>query len=142
MRWHIVQTAREQSLAEHSFNVAQIALSVLRAIGPAEGWEGRVALAALDHDIDEVITGDAPTPSKGKKAYDFSGPMTPEKIVKIADIIEAYIFIREYGLGRHAEAVCEYCYDAVGEMLVRLPKWYRDPIEDILNKLTVGNYRI
>jgi 5'-deoxynucleotidase len=60
-RWHIVQTSREQTLAEHSFAVAVIAGSLAAAMR----WNGllqdsgklKLLQWALAHDIIEVRTG-------------------------------------------------------------------------------------
>jgi len=92
-RWVIVRTAKDQSLAEHTFNVVMIA-----------------------RDLDEILTGDIPTPAKDRlginTAYDgksFEECNGEEKsIVALADIIEAMHFLNENQIGRHAQTVTTY----------------------------------
>ena len=114
-RWHIVQTSREQTLAEHSFAVAVIAGTLAAAMHYKGLMHDRLKLAllqhALAHDLIEVRTGDMPTPFKRflekaggagivEKAEDLvdsdhSGAMRQvagteiETIVKLSDLIEA-----------------------------------------------------
>lgn len=62
-RWAILRVNRRQSVAEHSYYVAVYALEIARAIG-WKGDLGRLAMVALTHDVDEVVTGDVPSPVK------------------------------------------------------------------------------
>jgi len=132
-RWHIVQTSREQTLAEHSFAVAVIAGTLAASMR----WRGLMHNAlqlkllqhALAHDLIEVRTGDMPTPFKRflekaggpgivEKAEDLvdsdhSGAMRTvkgteiETIVKLADMVEAVYFLQDNGVGAHAKAVLD-----------------------------------
>ena len=132
-RWHIVQTSREQTLAEHSFAVAVIAGSLAAAMR----WKGllqdtgklKLLQWALAHDIIEVRTGDVPTPFKrdleavgGKgivekaedrvdidtmAAYRQVKGSDIEAIVKLADQIEAIFFLQDNGVGAHAKQVLD-----------------------------------
>ena len=132
-RWHIVQTSREQTLAEHSFAVAVIAGSLAAAMRWRELLHdsGKLKLLqwSLSHDIIEVRTGDMPTPFKreleavgGKgiveKAEDRVDIETMgayrkvrgtdvETIVKLADQIEAIFFLQDNGVGAHAKQVLD-----------------------------------
>lgn len=132
-RWHIVQTSREQTLAEHSFAVAVIAGSLAAAMRWRELLHdsGKLKLLqwSLAHDIIEVRTGDMPTPFKreleavgGKgiveKAEDRVDIETMgayrkvrgtdvETIVKLADQIEAIFFLQDNGVGAHAKQVLD-----------------------------------
>lgn len=118
-RWGVVQTIRQQSLAEHSYNVAVLALRISRE------WFGMsydaVLLSVLEwslhHDSWETITGDPPSYMKPyideARAIDTfiangAGENFPDKphndfariVVKIADYIDALIFLRmEVSLG-------------------------------------------
>ena len=132
-RWHIVQTSREQTLAEHSFAVAVIAGTLAAAMQYKGLLHDRLKLAllqhALAHDLIEVRTGDMPTPFKRflekagghgivEKAEDLvdsdhSGAMRQmagteiETIVKLSDLIEAIYFLQDNGVGAHAKAVLD-----------------------------------
>lgn len=119
-RWSVVQTIRQQSVAEHSYNVTIIALRI------AEQWYGitggqalsAIMKRALFHDWWESITGDAPTYMK--RFIDETSAITEFEaneitegvdlgdadrdvfrvIVKMADYIDALIFLRmEVSLG-------------------------------------------
>ena len=65
-RWHIVNTVREQTVAEHSFLVAIIALELNVKLGAIYGGDlaNRLLLSALFADASEIRTGDYPTPAK------------------------------------------------------------------------------
>lgn len=129
-RWHIVQTTRDQSMAEHSFMVAQISRFLVEALDLEEVVDpGLVAIAALDHDMGEIHTGDLTTPIKEaisegiSNTYDVSVnsaretvnraigdeesqyPQLVRDIVKAADLVDAVHFLKSYGYGKHAERV-------------------------------------
>ena len=140
-RWTIVNTIKTQSIAEHSFNVAGIAVRIATAIE----WNGRFHHSqqlelmswALMHDIVEVYTGDIPTPFKralelrGAKILEAEQQFLPEyggmsrraegteygMIVKLADILEAIWFLKDNGIGTHAKQVLTGLYDAMYAMI-------------------------
>lgn len=138
-RWHIVMTAQQQTLAEHNYAVATIALSLYNDLTPTPCVEdiSALTLAALYHDASEVRTGDIPTPGKrlirhfgGADIFDkierhikpetpFVGELTTKQccscalisdIIKMADHIEAAVWIRENGVGARAKEVAEKCW--------------------------------
>ncbi|MEX2501535.1 MAG: 5'-deoxynucleotidase [Trueperaceae bacterium] len=66
-RWGLMRNTRPENIQEHSLQVAMIAhgLAVLRRRRFGGGPDPqRVALLAVFHDAEEVITGDLPTPIK------------------------------------------------------------------------------
>ncbi len=66
-RWALMRNTRNENLCEHSFEVAYIAhsLSVIGNKRLGKNYDcGEVTLAALYHDVPEVLTGDMPTPVK------------------------------------------------------------------------------
>lgn len=136
-RWHIVATARKQSLAEHQFNVAMIA----RAIG--EEMHLDIALIteiALFHDMDEVVIGDIPTPTKerlNKYNIKWPGPKTdthwPEvHVVKCADLIEAMWFLENNGIGRHADQVKTGIVQIIDSIMLS-----QDTPKELINAISV-----
>ena len=140
-RWTIVSTARVQTVAEHSFNVAMVAEKLAEAIG----WDIvinsdnflKLQTWALMHDIPEVFTGDLPTPFKrelkrrGADIEAVEDDLAPGygdladaadgteygMIVKLADMMEAIWFLSENGLGVHARKVLQGLYDNLYAMV-------------------------
>ena len=133
-RWHIVQTAREQTLAEHSFAVAVLTGSLAASMEYKgllhHGRQLELLQYALSHDLIEVRTGHIPTPFKRyletagggpgivERAEDLVDPdhcgamrtvegTAVESIVKLADLIEAIYFLQDNGLGAHAKVVLD-----------------------------------
>jgi hypothetical protein len=113
-RWHLVDTTKPQNVADHSFNVAMIGMQLCRLIGKPE-WVPHVAVAALEHDLHEVIDGDMPSSAKEPKPWPIS--LAINSVVKAADVLECYFFISEYGTGSHAKAVVRWYEAKFKEML-------------------------
>lgn len=116
-RWHIVRTVRPQSLAEHTFDVTMIA----RAIAKIAGYDdAEITKAALLHDLDEVVTGDFPTPTKerarnaGWELNDLYKSVTGRElsddesiIIHLADKLADLHWLWLHALGPHANQVYE-----------------------------------
>lgn len=133
-RWHIVNTAKEQNLAEHHYNVTVIALALWKHI-VGEPASAAFMGACLFHDVAEIRYGDIPTPGKRflKEYYqvdlgDLDSELVPDipytlgvigqvecDIIKLADLIEAAWWIKENGLGHHASVVADKCWRSVVE---------------------------
>lgn len=136
-RWSVVRTVCAQSVADHSYRVAIIALELY---GRLYGFEpvrssvimSEILLYALIHDVVESHTGDIPGHVKSGSsvlgnALDRIGEIycpwmeqfTPQqsiiKLVKIADLIEATSFIWMNRVGPHAEWVWKYTRDKLTE---------------------------
>ncbi len=123
-RWGIVHTAREQSVAEHSFRVWVLALSLYDYLVPVpHNSNDREAVSywALTHDADEIWTGDLPStvkkdieqiapgalkklkdkvliehiPEHAARARGIEGSF-PAAIVKLAECVEAYGYYIRY----------------------------------------------
>ena len=114
-RWHIVDCIKGQSLAEHSFNVAMIgaAIAIKKGVDPKP-----VMIAALLHDLSEVLTGDLPPTTKKLSGYKdptvsvlghLVVDLDPQvqHILKLADLVDAVAHLELYGHGRHALRVHE-----------------------------------
>ncbi len=147
-RWHVVNTVREQSIAEHSFLVAMIALELNKSFGDKATVDGilpshqvlAVVMGSLFHDMPEVRYGDIPTPGKQFLKSVCGDPdvftdidigLLPEmpyvnvrmseftaQIIKMADAIEAAHWIRDNGAGAHAEIVADKTWGQVEKLVL------------------------
>ena len=66
-RWALMRNTEEESLTQHSYEVAVVAHALAVISNKRLGTDydaGKVALIALFHDTSEIITGDMPTPVK------------------------------------------------------------------------------
>lgn len=123
-RWHMIRVKRTQTLAEHSFTVALLAMKLESLLDREQGavapaWGAELPLALI-HDLHETEYGDMPTPAKwffkatpegramlagmedkfwaDRGVFDHND-FAPETkhLVKLADMMEAYLFYREEG---------------------------------------------
>lgn len=117
-RWHMIDTTKTQSVAEHSANVALLARYIAAtAPGIYFGNPTSVAGCALVHDLEEVFTGDIPTLTKRMLSgvneleaqvmprvflTDHAGPESVAPLIKLCDLADAIRFIRVYGIGPEA----------------------------------------
>ena len=66
-RWMLMRNSREESLSEHSLDVAMLAHALCiignRRFGKNLDCE-KAAMIGMFHDVSEIITGDMPTPVK------------------------------------------------------------------------------
>lgn len=99
-RWVICPRYKEQSVAEHCFNVAVIADHIASQVDP-EPYEFRytVIAAALVHDMDEALTGDMPSSLKRGLAGEATPTAKVAAIVKVADLMEARRWWGLWGAG-------------------------------------------
>jgi len=162
-RWHVVNTVREQSIAEHSFLVAMIALELNTRFEGLEtaADDPSLVMGALFHDMPEVRYGDIPTPGK-KFLKDYTGnpdlfteietfliPNIPyydpgvtefaARIIKMADVIEAAHWIRDNGAGAHAQIVANKAWSVVVKLTesyteITKTDWYA-PVNKVLMSL-------
>lgn len=120
-RWHIVRMARPQSLAEHTFDVVMIARAIAKIAG-IDDYE--IIKAALLHDLDEIITGDIPTPTKVRARAngwelndlykDITGrELSPDEslVVQLADKLADLHWLWLHALGPHSNRVYENMAD-------------------------------
>lgn len=132
-RWHSVNTTRKQTLAEHHHLVERFSVHLARIIIKDDlVVETLFAMSeyASVHDFTELLLGDTPSPAKRhmeqicggespiakieneiapwiKTMKDDLKEKAPELllIVKLADLIDALLFISTEGVGKHAEKV-------------------------------------
>lgn len=118
-RWTTHPVARPQSVAEHSYRVAVIAMHLASRCNLKVPAMYDVVWWALIHDGPEAKTGDVPSPFKvhiKKQLRDVEFQVCPwyqeavesmaleddsitPAIVQIADAIEAYSWLHRYGTG-------------------------------------------
>lgn len=98
-RWVIAPTFREQSVAEHTFRVMAIAFYIYQRLSSDYSGLGLpiwTIRAWMDHDLEEVYTGDCPGPDKDKKGTsglkDLSAITEMQCLLKVADSIETGTF--------------------------------------------------
>ncbi len=145
-RWHLVNTTRQQTLAEHSFMVAIIVARMMQKLGfdmTAAMWR-----QAMFHDVAEIAIGDIPTPAKklisgpavtraeqriGRAIQDefpWAGAVEPSfanesfmAVLDCADVMEAFLWIRENGAGEQAKRASDQLALALTE---RVERWAGD----------------
>lgn len=134
-RWTVVKTLISQNMAEHSFNVTMMAwkIAMLAGMNP-----DNMIKYALTHDLEEIWSGDIPQSYKVravKNGHDLNiinsnikTPMmkkvdlsnTELMIVKAADMLDAYQFLKQYYVGDHAVEVlgilCEDLQNFIDDM--------------------------
>lgn len=118
-RWVVMPTIRKQSVAEHSYHVAQTVRWLMQfAPVPLQTHEKEFVLAALDHDTDEAVSGDTPSPNKAQASPEMA-PMS-KVFVKVADLLEAVAFVHEEMLLGN-----RYGMDQVlGNLMAKLHDWW------------------
>jgi 5'-deoxynucleotidase len=134
-RWHIVETTKQQSVAEHSFNVWLICeeMSAILKFDPSTRLI--VAEYALHHDLPEVFIGDLPTSMKNiyrnsrSEIDELTESLDPKSttnnrvannVVKLADNLEAAMFIALHGVGSHAKSVRKLIEESVLQSLEKM----------------------
>lgn len=147
-RWTIVATINEQSLAEHHFNVVMIARCIAAEAGIPDH---NIIKYALDHDLDEIMTGDIPSPAKARMGMVdvYAGKSKirctyrEQLIVKSADLIDAYTFIKANRIGRHGEVVynhtCQKFEEWMKEMQESDPSIY-NAVENTIAIIEFAKY--
>ncbi|MGL5176579.1 MAG: YfbR-like 5'-deoxynucleotidase [Aeromonas veronii] len=121
-RWHMIDTTRQQTLAEHTANVAMLTFILVQKFPWLVEKDPRpstfAVMAALVHDIAESFTGDIPTHTKqhleGLQAledevvprmFQFTWTEEVALLVKLCDLADGIRFIRLHGVdgtARHA----------------------------------------
>lgn len=119
-RWQIVKVGKQQSLAEHSYQVAMIAARICQYLGKSPEFTARSIWYALIHDLPEVLTGDIASPVKKmidtQRLQEFEARVhvagrpcreeeDVEEVVKAADLLEAAKFLTENTNTGHGERV-------------------------------------
>lgn len=142
-RWHIVRMVRPQSLAEHTFDVVMIARAVAKIAG-VDDYE--IIKAALLHDLDEIVAGDIPTPTKQKAREngwelndlykDVTGrELSPDEslIIHLSDKMADLHWLWLHALGPHANQVYEDMAEQYNEFVrsSEVPDKIRDAATEV-----------
>jgi len=166
-RWHSVRTSRDQTLAEHHYMVTRISNRLAKGIiGPdlTDSALLQIMEYASLHDTPELLMGDLPSPLK-RHIEKLSGDANPIEaieqeiapwlfemkavmkdthpehliIIKLADIIDALVFIIDEGIGGHAKQVTQRLYgmleDKLKEAISKFPQYNWRHTIDVLNEL-------
>lgn len=119
-RWSVVHVTREQTVAEHSYMVAMLALRLAEALKLPPETKLKVLTYAMLHDADEAWTGDIASPAKcymteefpsyewmGAWSHHLQAGERTRGLVKVADLATDVVFLRHFSGGRHALIVLD-----------------------------------
>lgn len=142
-RWHNVNTVHQQTVAEHQYMVALIAMHLSFVMVGEVNHAREVMHEAMFHDTAEVAMGDVPSPAKAlyrqlsgkgdldifEKAERLLMPALPYgdgksregamRFVKLADKIADAHWIGENGVGAHAEIVKDVNWQALTSLVLQ-----------------------
>lgn len=102
-RWGVMPVIKPQNVAEHSYHVTMLArwLVQYHERHDDKSFLADVLVHALEHDIEEAVTGDIPAPYK-ERQMDMMDLMDEddttseaESVVKLADVMEALVYLQE-----------------------------------------------
>lgn len=140
-RWNMINVTRPQSVAEHSFNVSMLAQSVAKRANETNEENTfnhqYIGIIALEHDAVEALTGDIPTPAKQKMkqlGFDFNAAFkdpdgeTPPHgyalVIKVCDIFESVMYLRNFGTGERAYVVLQGLEHDLEEKMAELARYH------------------
>jgi len=134
-RWSIVDMTKTQSVADHSFRVALIANYIADELTILKDRKSVLFITALFHDINEAKTGDIPSTCK---VNDELVNSIEESVVKLADILEAIIFLERYAV--NSKKVAVYLHNKLAKAKESLISYgvsehYRRNVETITDKI-------
>jgi len=152
-RFHMIRTGHTQSVAEHSYLVAVIAIEIARRM---EINDANVIKYVLLHDRHESITGDIPTQVKNDDNRRLEHEVDQEvlalfermnanerAIVKCADVIEGIVFLSKEITDAHGRRVMDYLHEVLNQNLAKhnMPNLTRIANE-VLTDLVSGETRV
>lgn len=139
-RWVIVPMMRQQSVAEHSWRVAVIAMELSGKLGWNYDEQCELATKATLHDWEEALTGD--TPSTEKPYPSFRGMSKDELVLKIADYLEALTWIKLWAHPAVQSGVQGFLWprykDAIGALESKIGKNVESIAESIRAQIVKG----
>lgn len=97
-RWGIISMDKQQSVAEHAFNVSLITEYICKKLRYDRVTTDHVMVKALRHDNDEVYSGDIPSPAKTKSTmlYEDGEDVSTFDVIKLADLIESVRYLNAH----------------------------------------------
>lgn len=152
-RWTIIEMTRAQSVAEHSYNVATIAMAVVNELSGKIEDSGfdlyktkfMILEWALLHDLPELVTGDLPSPVKdqvrgeiealeehlfpeyGVMKRGYKGSIV-DGIVKTADWIDAIQFAQRFCIDPNKEDILREMSYKLDDHMVDFTKKFGLPV--------------
>ena len=147
-RWHMIDTTRQQTMAEHSANVAMLAFLIVHT-APFEKFQGGMPamMWGMFHDLQESFTGDLPGHTKkfltGLKEVEKA--VTPpefnhhvgvhtQAVVKLCDLADGIRFIRLHGVDATAHHAQKQIEEQLEEKFISVRKdlgWEDNLIEHV-----------
>lgn len=111
-RWGIIEMSRNQSVAEHSYNVAMISYWICQVLHISSSVGNNCLMWSLVHDLPEAVTGDLPSSFKSAcrddleeieacmfpayLALDAKVSSLTRRIAKVADYLDAILFAQRF----------------------------------------------
>lgn len=156
-RWHMIDTTRQQTLAEHSANVGLLAYII--AVNAPQMYFGsadRMPALALIHDLPETFTGDTPSHTKQfisgldeleqrvlPRVFDLFSSPDQKTLIKLCDFADGIRFIRLHGVditARHAKEGLEKKYEDRIDTLENI--WPEEVLSHVVKLLTFYMYEM
>ena len=141
-RWTMVNTSREQNVAEHTLNVITLSLEIARRLNMMYRYD-EIMWIAYNHDMMEIKTGDVPSPTKlrlgdvwdrmevqlDSDAYKASKGGAPEVRAQGSTDGSIYSrfgigrwFLELYACGSHAKQVARWLDDKFNAAIIKYMK--------------------
>jgi 5'-deoxynucleotidase YfbR-like HD superfamily hydrolase len=140
-RWHIVNTSKEQTLADHTCRVAILAHEIAKRLNILNQYnEALIYHRAINHDISEVVGGDMPGNTKNKISDERIPENDIEKVIKLADVLETYVFIREHYVDRHGKEVAHWCAQRWSNLIRQTPALEMSALTQLECEIMEGSY--
>jgi len=156
-RWHMIETTRVQTLAEHTANVSLLGVAIALTTPGMFFVTSSVALTALVHDASESLIGDIPTHTKrllGPLAKSLEAEVLPETfsslvnpgererdLIKLCDLIDGIRFIRIHGVDMTADHAQEGLEEQLLGLLDRVfLKWPLEVYQHVRERIVFYGY--